>query len=461
MADPGKSSGYWSEFPATYRAEQIATIMQWVAADESGVVVGGSGTGKSNLAGFLGSRPDAIAPFLTESPDTLCLLRLDINSLPALTVPFFYRGLVQALQDASPGLGSEVHLAMQQLTQGRVNWDDVFVVVTILQKAHQLVIRQAGKKVVWLLDRFDEACKRLDAQTLSSLRSLRDQFKGRLCYILFTRHPLKRLRDPHEIDEFHEIVTTFTCRVGPMVERDARWIARQMAERLHTNFSESEVVKLLEVTGSLPAFLRLGCLALAEGAISQEETTKTWVEQLLTRPEFRQNCQEIWDDLTSEERGVLLALSAGANEAQVDQDSLAYLEQAGVLARKAPDEEVNIFSPILAAFIAEQHHATAGLLELHPKTRAVLINGIPLNVELTPQEDRLLSFFLEHTGEACEKDTLIEAVWPGEASVEGVSDDRLAQLITRLRKKIEPDPGQPIYIQTVRGWGYRLVQPDE
>jgi len=461
MADRTKNSGYWAEFPVTYRAEQIEIILQWVAAGESGIVVGGSGTGKSNLAGFLASRPDAITPYLSEEPETYCLVRLDINSLPALTIPFFYRGLIQTLQDASQGLGSEIYQEMQQLTQGRVNWDDLFEVLTILQQAHQLVIRRAGKKVVWLLDRFDEACKHMDAQTLSSLRSLRDRFKGRLSYVLFTRHPLKRLRDPRQIDEFHEIVAAHTCWVGPMVERDARWVTRQMAERLDTTFSESEIKQLIFVTGGLPAFLKLSCLALAQGAIRAGQAAPRWVEELLARPEFQRNCQEIWDDLTTAEQGVLIALTAGAKEAQVDQASLAYLGQTGLVTKLASPDEIAIFSPILTAFITEQISNTAGTLELHPKTRAVLINGIPLNIELTSQEDRLLSFFLEHSEEVCQKDILIEAVWPGEAGIEGVSDDRLAQLVTRLRKKIEPDPGQPLYIQTVRGRGYRLVQPDE
>jgi DNA-binding winged helix-turn-helix (wHTH) protein len=279
--------------------------------------------------------------------------------------------------------------------------------------------------------------------------------------VLFTRHPLARLRDPREIDEFHEIVAGNTCWMGLMVERDARWIARQMAGRLRTTFGEQEVTRLIEITGGLPAFMKLACLALTEGALSQEGPGQNWVEQLLERPEFQRNCQEIWQDLSFEEQKVLSALSVGANETQVDQDSLAYLEQAGLLARRTPDEKVRIFSPILAAFIAQQKGDTAGALELDPKTRAVLRDGTPLNVELTAYEDRLLTYFLEHTSEVCQKDSLMQVIWPEEQIVEGIRDDRLAQLIKRLREKIEPDPAHPIYIQTMRGRGYRFAQPGE
>ncbi len=461
MTNSRRALGYWANFPVTYRVEQVATMMQWIAVGESGMVIGGSGTGKSNLAGFLSSRPDAIKPYVTGGPDCYCFLSFDINSLPALTVPFFYRGLFQVLQDASTGFAPDVQQAMQQLTQGRVDWTDVFEVLVILQKAHGIIIRQAEKKVVWLLDRFDEACRHLDAQTLNSLRSLRDQFKSELCYMVFTRHPLTRLRDPDEISEFYDIVAANTCWVGPMVDRDARWITRQMAERLGTTFGEPEVVQLIEVSGGLPAFMKAACLALAEGALTPGQSRQTWTKQLLARPEFQRNCQEIWDGLSSEEQATLLALTAGTRETMLKPRVVAYLEQAGLLVRSTPEAKPDLFSPIFKTFVVQQREQAAKPIELHPKTRVVLRGGIPLDVELTSNEDRLLSYFLEHPGEICRKDTLIRTVWPDEQMVKGIRDDRLAQLVKRLREKIEPEPAHPVYIQTVRGRGYRFVQPGE
>ncbi|MBE7470039.1 MAG: helix-turn-helix domain-containing protein [Anaerolineales bacterium] len=38
------------------------------------------------------------------------------------------------------------------------------------------------------------------------------------------------------------------------------------------------------------------------------------------------------------------------------------------------------------------------------------------------------------------KDTLIYAVWPNDYQAAGISDERLAQLVKRLRDKIEPPP---------------------
>ncbi|RME97580.1 MAG: winged helix family transcriptional regulator [Chloroflexi bacterium] len=459
-----RSKNYWADFPVTYRAEQIAIITRWVSAGESGVVVGGSGTGKSNLAGFLAGRPDAIAPHLNDDPDSLIFLWFDINSLPTLSETYFYRGLIQTLIDASEAFGADLQQAMQQLTAGPANWNDIFFVLTTIRKAHSLFIDLTGKRIVWLLDRFDEACRQLDAQTLNSLRSMRDQFKGQLCFVVFTRHPLMRLRDPAEFDEFHEIVAANTCWVGPMVARDAHWIARQMAERLNTTFSKQDVTRLITVTGGLPAFMKLACLAIHKSDFDRQQSVKAWAAWLLTRLEFQRNCQEIWDDLTVEEQNFLLAVSSGVDTRQLDAEVQQYLLQTGLIisTNKSGDRlpsRVRVFSPVFEGFIKQQRGTAAGNLELHPKTRTVLRGGVPLNIELTAGEDRLLSFFLEHPNEICSKDTLMRTVWPDEKYVAGIRDDRLAQLVKRLRQKIEPEPARPAYIQTVRGQGYRFVQP--
>jgi len=74
---------------------------------------------------------------------------------------------------------------------------------------------------------------------------------------------------------------------------------------------------------------------------------------------------------------------------------------------------------------------------------------------LTAKENKLLEYFIAHAGEVCEKDDLVRAVWPEDVIYErGIRDESLAQLVRRLRVKIEPDPGQPNYIHTVPGRGY-------
>jgi DNA-binding response OmpR family regulator len=77
--------------------------------------------------------------------------------------------------------------------------------------------------------------------------------------------------------------------------------------------------------------------------------------------------------------------------------------------------------------------------------------GRELPIHLTPLEFRLLQHLMLHRGQVSAAETLIEHVW----GYQGTGDrDLLKQLIRRLRRKIEPDPANPIYIETVPNIGY-------
>jgi len=74
-------------------------------------------------------------------------------------------------------------------------------------------------------------------------------------------------------------------------------------------------------------------------------------------------------------------------------------------------------------------------------------------VPLTSKEFRLLEFFLARPGRALTRDSIMNAVWGNSVIVTGRSVDRC---VTTLRAKIEPDPHQPQFIQTIRDIGYRF-----
>ncbi len=80
----------------------------------------------------------------------------------------------------------------------------------------------------------------------------------------------------------------------------------------------------------------------------------------------------------------------------------------------------------------------------------VTING---EYELPPKEFDLLLFLAKNQGKILTKQQIYEKVW-GEEYV--YDDSNIMAIISRLRKKIEENPGNPKYIQTVKGIGYRF-----
>lgn len=83
--------------------------------------------------------------------------------------------------------------------------------------------------------------------------------------------------------------------------------------------------------------------------------------------------------------------------------------------------------------------------------RIVLINDIP--VELTSTEFDLLTFLASNKGRIFTKKQIYTQVWEDEYAFD---NSNIMSFISKLRKKIEPDPEHPFFILTVRGVGYRF-----
>lgn len=73
--------------------------------------------------------------------------------------------------------------------------------------------------------------------------------------------------------------------------------------------------------------------------------------------------------------------------------------------------------------------------------------------ELPRKEFDVLLFLAQRQGKILTKQQIYEAVWQ---EPYGYDDNNIMAVISRLRKKLEPDPATPKYIQTIKGVGYRF-----
>ncbi len=200
---------------------------------------------------------------------------------------------------------------------------------------------------------------------------------------------------PHT--ELSELFYANTLWLGPLSESDARWNVAQYAGRKGLKWDEATTELLIAVSRGYPSLLRAVCEAHADGASPD-------VNGLSPHPAVRARVDEFWAD-------------------------------------NPTDDEVQ--------------HSGLENLPLLMAGRALIFD----TSHLTAKENLLLDYFVAHPEVVCEKDDLIRAVWPEDKVFErGVRDDSLAQLIRRLREKIEPDPANPRYIHTVPGRGYRFVR---
>ena len=105
------------------------------------------------------------------------------------------------------------------------------------------------------------------------------------------------------------------------------------------------------------------------------------------------------------------------------------------------------------AAIATKPTLQHGSLVLDPEKHKVSRDGQPIN--LTSSEYKLLHILMKSPGRVFTRSELLRHFYEQEeAVVERVIDVH----INKLRQKIEPDPAHPVFIETVRGFGYRFAE---
>ncbi len=131
-------------------------------------------------------------------------------------------------------------------------------------------------------------------------------------------------------------------------------------------------------------------------------------------------------------------------------------------------DEIQIGLEFKALYIDPEATGTLGVevivlgrgLAIDPGRREVWIKGNKLDPPVSKAQFRLLTLLCEMPGRVYSRDEIAAAVWPQNA-IEGVSDETIDALVGRLRRRIAGADPDHQYVVTVRGHGFRLVQPWE
>jgi DNA-binding response OmpR family regulator len=146
------------------------------------------------------------------------------------------------------------------------------------------------------------------------------------------------------------------------------------------------------------------------------------------------------DDFASENR--LAAYKAGADELVEKPLSLAEMHlRLKALMRRIPHAEV------------QSDRISVGRLTLDRTSCKLYVENRA--IQLTPSEFNLLNYMMSNPGKIFSSEELLRNVWE---YYPGTGDPAIVRMqVMKLRNKIEHDPSQPAFLQTVYRHGYRIV----
>jgi hypothetical protein len=475
-----KTTSNESSVPVIDRENDIAYVVGCVTEAECCSVIGVSNVGKSVLLRSL-ALPEVHKEYLGAKAGNFMFVHVDLNLISQVNEQGFYevilRNILQVLTKPPKGgtanrrtVEQELQTAVQQSYQKVIAPSSPLLIPVAFEDSIEALCTGQAATLVLLLDEFDEVFAEVEPRVFVRLRALKDRYWAHLCYVTATGQPLSQIRHDRQAGEFSELFAAHLWRLLPLAEVDAHAFVRSLATRSGVRYTEQDIAFIDECAGGHPGLLQAASHVLArarEEAVSRpvSATYERIRERLDGDTNVRLECAKLWNDLTATEQGALIDLLGGKADAASRQESeetaaeLHTLAEKGIVRLGAAGAQA--FSTLFAGFARRQQlvrrRGPQGI-RIDVESGDVWVNG-KLAPLLTDLEYKLLLLLYGNLDKICDKYKIVESVW-GESYIDEVDDARIEKLVSRVREKLESNPEDPKYLQTIRGRGYKLVSPE-
>jgi hypothetical protein len=371
-----------------------------LAAQRASVAVSGDlGMGKTSLLRYVA---DPLVVAANGADQSVAIVYVDVQSIAPFSAARFWQRVGRLLQ-RSTGFG----LAGAATTLLATPEPDIVDLEEFLD-----ALASADRALVLLLDEFEWA---LQADTLASeadsrnllaqLASLMRRTPRVLSLVTATERPLVEATRVIESWRGSPFATLFTAvALRPLSREESDALLLGAMERAGADLAQDDRARLFRAAGGVPAALQAAGFSLYHGrAAGLAEDA-------------------VWDAVELAVRGQSDLSSANGRAPQ----------NGGALV-EAP-------APAATPIVVDR------------ASGEVFVGGRRVD-SLTALEFNLLECLLAEPGKLRTKEEIVREVWAEELA----DDTRVEKLVSRLRRKIEPVPGRPQFVRTVRGRGYRLV----
>jgi DNA-binding response OmpR family regulator len=419
-------------YPLSFRSSDAKTLGDHIKHKNSVNLVGMKRVGINNFLQFYFTNPQIPKNYLDPAIQYLFVM-IDLNDLVEREIYPFWTLTLKRLVDALDTISNSTELKKQskKLFVESIQLKDLFITVDCVQKIVSLMV-QAGYYPIILFNRFDRMKDAATLEFFSNLQSLKDHARRNMSYIFTSYRPLYELRP----DVFTKQALPVFCQdmyLKPANHDDASIILSQLESRYSVTIPPQIRDEFLSVTAGHVQYIHLSILKLRDTK-TIPATRQELIEFLLNNEEAMLQSEELLDSLQEKERTILLSL-AGEDKPQSILGDVPYLSNTGMVIIR--EEKPVVFSPLLRQAMIRRNSAKQ--------------NGS----EFTKKEHLLFTYLKAHEGELCEREAIIEAVWPDYAE-SGVSDWAIDRLVARVRAKLKHQ-NSPYEIQTVITRGYKLV----
>lgn len=423
-------------YPASFRKEDCQKLGQLIQVRHSVVLVGIKKAGIANFLRFFLNHPDITKKYLKGGGQHL-FIPVDLYGLVEREIyPFWVltlKRIVDSIMDS--GLNPAIKKDVEGLFLDSLQSKDLFSTIDNIRKAILKIVDAGFFPTIFYL-RFDRMKEAASCEMFDNLRGLIDATHRHLNFIFTSLRGLDELSPQvftrpallHFAQEFF---------IQPVVYADSQIIFDLEKKRFNLDITKEAEQALLQAVGGHIQYLQLAFLALVKVKRAIKDK-KMLLDILLTDEDIMLQSEELWESLTDQEKEILKKVVNNQKISPEEKIQAKYLWNVGMVQEN--QGKWLVFSSLL-------NHYISNLNQEEIKT-----NG---KAEFSKKEKALFDFLEKNLNQVCDRDQIIEAIWPNEEDL-GISDWALDRLVARVRHKLKEQKNN-FELLTVKTRGFKLI----
>jgi len=415
------------KYPLKFRKADAQVLGEHVRLRHNVDLVGMKRVGIGDFLSFFLYRRDIIKKYI-DAREKHLLIPVDLNDLVEIKLFAFWiltqKRVVDAIEKTR--LDGKVKKQINLFFLDSIESQDLFLAIENLRRTFVEIVKAGILPTIFFL-RFDRMASIVNDDFFANLQGLREATGQNLSYVFTSFRSIS------------EIVPLFThaMYIKPAQRRDCEIILKALRAKYRITLAGRLSQKIVQISGGHAQYLYLSMLVLGQ-YLAKNKLSEGEILNVLSQDErLMLQSEEIRDSLLDSEREVIIRIVEGRKINAYQKAKAKYLWETGLVVNR--EGEVGVFSPLLGVFLKGNGTGEG--------------KG---NVEFTKKENLLFSLLLENLGALCEREKIIEAVWP-EAEELGVSDWTIDRLAARLREKLKGQKSE-LQLITVKTRGFKLVK---
>ena len=417
------------QYPLSFRRKDAQSLGLYIKNRNNVVLVGMKRVGISNFLRFFLHKQGIAKKYIGDGNHLF--ISVDLNDLVERELYPFWVLTLKRIEDSvmSSNVTEKTKKYIETLFLDSIQSQDLFLTIDSIRKSLVKLVEEGISPTIFFL-RFDRMQNVVTPEFFANLQGLIDASHKNLSYVITSVRSLESL-SPDVFTRASVSVFARTMYMTPSSKEDSMVVLNEICRRYGLDFPENTKLKILDIVDGYTQYLQFSLSYLHEK--KNKSVLANIEDELFMDERIAFQSEELWESLVQEEQDVLLKHSKGKQIASDEKEKASYLWNTGILSASG------VFSRLFERYLQNKEGSSKDTNK-H---------------ELSKKEHLLLKILEENRGALCEREKIIECVWP-EAALYGVSDWAVDRLVARLRSKLKSSDSE-YEIVTVKTRGYKLA----